>query len=61
MDEVNFGIVTDCSDPAAIAKAIEELLSDPDRYQQMRLRARAAAHRYSWERGEEAILSALEK
>jgi glycosyltransferase involved in cell wall biosynthesis len=60
VDEVDFGIVTDCSDPAAIAKAIEEILSDPARYQQMRLRARAAAPRYSWERSEEAILSALE-
>jgi glycosyltransferase involved in cell wall biosynthesis len=61
VNEVDFGIVTDCSDPAAISKAIEELLSDPDRYQQMRHRARAAAPRYSWERGEGAILSALEK
>jgi glycosyltransferase involved in cell wall biosynthesis len=60
VNEVDFGIVTDCSDPAAIAKAIEELLSDPARYRQMRERARAAAPRYSWEQSEGAILSALE-
>jgi glycosyltransferase involved in cell wall biosynthesis len=60
VNEVDFGIVTDCSDPAAIAKAIEELVSDPDRYRQMRVRARAAAPRYSWEQGETAILSSLE-
>ena len=60
VNEVGFGIVTDCSDPAAIAKAIEEIFSDPNRYEQMRVRARAAAPHYSWEQSEKDILSALE-
>jgi len=58
--EVGFGIVCDCSDPATMAKAIVELLADPIRYEDMRVRARAAAERYSWEAQEPAILSALE-
>jgi glycosyltransferase involved in cell wall biosynthesis len=58
--EVGFGIVCDCSDPAAIAKAIEQIVSDPVKYEQMRKNARAAAPEYSWERQESKILSALE-
>lgn len=57
--EVGYGTITDCSDPAAIAKAIQDLVSDPARYEEMRARARAAAGRYSWEAQEPLILSAL--
>lgn len=59
VNDIGFGIVTDCSDPASIAKAIQELVSDPERYRQMRDRARAAAPKYSWEHEEATILSAL--
>jgi glycosyltransferase involved in cell wall biosynthesis len=59
VEEVDFGIVTDCSDPAAIAKAIQELLADADRNDEVRMRARGRSPRDSWEQGEEAILSAM--
>lgn len=61
VEEVGFGVVCDCSDPAAIAAAVTDILSDPERYEQMRKRARAAAEdRYNWETQEQTILAALE-
>jgi glycosyltransferase involved in cell wall biosynthesis len=57
--EVGFGVIADCSDPVAIAKAVADLLSDPQRCATMREHARAAAVRYSWESQEPLILSAL--
>lgn len=59
VSEVGFGVVCDCSDPPAIAKAIQDVVSDPARYRAMRDRARAAASAYSWEPQEQTILSAL--
>ncbi|MGZ7031598.1 MAG: glycosyltransferase [Thermoanaerobaculia bacterium] len=58
--EVGFGIVTDCSDPASIAKAIQELTGDPALRAAMSARARAAAEEYSWERQEAIILDAAQ-
>ena len=54
--EVGFGVITDCSDPAAIAKAILELCSDPARWEEMRANALAGAPRYAWEAQEPLIL-----
>lgn len=59
VSEVGFGLVCDCSDPAEIAKAIQELTSDPILHREMGARARAAAPIYSWDREEEKILSTL--
>jgi glycosyltransferase involved in cell wall biosynthesis len=57
--DVGFGVITDCSDPAAIAKAILEITSDPEKARAMREAARAAAPRYSWEGQEHLILGTL--
>lgn len=57
--EVGFGVITDCTDPKAIAASIEELCADPDRRAAMRTAARAAAPRYSWEAQEPLILGTL--
>ncbi|MGZ7030462.1 MAG: glycosyltransferase, partial [Thermoanaerobaculia bacterium] len=59
VNEVDFGLVVDCSDPGAIAKGIQKLLSDPERVKEMRANARAAAPRYSWDAQEEKILDTL--
>ncbi|MGZ7032851.1 MAG: glycosyltransferase, partial [Thermoanaerobaculia bacterium] len=57
--EVGFGLVADCSDPAPLAKGIQELLSDPERLRTMMANAKAAAARYSWDAQEEKILQTL--
>jgi glycosyltransferase involved in cell wall biosynthesis len=59
VSDVGFGVVTDCSDPAAIAKAIEELTSDPRRWSAGHEAALAGALRYCWETQEQQILAAL--
>ena len=56
--EVGFGVITDCSDPAAIAKAIGEITADRAQHAAMRANAVAAASRYSWEEQERTILDA---
>ncbi|MCA1832140.1 MAG: glycosyltransferase [Actinomycetota bacterium] len=59
--EIDYGAIVDCSDPSEIAKGIQDVLSDPVRYAQMRSNARAGAERYSWESQEHKVLAALPK
>ena len=56
--DVGFGIVTDCSDPAAIAKAIEELTTDDARWTAAHEAALRGAKKYSWDAQEAQILEA---
>jgi glycosyltransferase involved in cell wall biosynthesis len=60
VSEVGFGVVVDCSIPAAIAEGIEQITNDPDLRASMSARARAAAETYSWERQEEIMLDAVQ-
>jgi glycosyltransferase involved in cell wall biosynthesis len=48
-------------DPTALATALNEILADPERYAQMRERAREAALRYTWERESPKLLALYEQ
>ncbi|HET6495184.1 MAG TPA: glycosyltransferase family 4 protein [Thermoleophilia bacterium] len=58
IEDTGAGFVVDASDPKAIASAVNEILADPARRDQMSEAAKAARRRYSWET-EEHILTKL--
>jgi len=58
IEDTGAGFVVDASDPKAIASAVNEILADPARRDQMSEAAKAARRRYSWET-EEHILTDL--
>lgn len=51
------GVTFTPGDPVAIAEAMNEILSDPDRCAGMSDRARAAGERYTWERESNKLLA----
>lgn len=56
IEETGAGLIVDTSDPAAIANAVNQLLSDPRLREEMSTRARATRSRYSWEREEHVLV-----
>lgn len=51
------GLTFPPGDPVALAAVLNEMLADPQRYRQMRERAREAARLYTWERESSKLLS----
>ncbi|MFN2640576.1 MAG: glycosyltransferase [Actinomycetota bacterium] len=49
------GVTCDPEDPAAIAAAIRAVIEDPQRYEQMRQNAKAAAALFTWDREAEKL------
>ena len=58
IEDTGAGVIIDTSDPRAIASAVNEILADPERREQMSQAAKASRKAYSWER-EEHILTEL--
>ncbi len=57
VEQGEIGLTFAPGDPASLAGALNEMLADPERYAQMRERAREAARRYTWERESEKLLA----
>lgn len=55
------GLVVPRADAAALAAAIERLMSEPDRLRRLRERAHATAQRYSWKRVADDTLGLYEE
>lgn len=55
------GRVCDASDPAALALAIDDVVSDPAEYEQMRKNAAEAARAYAWPNEAAKLLGLYEK
>jgi glycosyltransferase involved in cell wall biosynthesis len=60
-EEYGCGLVCDPTSPAAIAKAVDRLLADPDLYARMRAGALAAAEVYNWEAQERNLLGVYDR
>jgi glycosyltransferase involved in cell wall biosynthesis len=58
VEQGEMGLTFSPGDPAALAAALNEILTDPERYRRMRERSQEAGRRYTWER-ESAKLLAL--
>ena len=58
VEDTGAGVLIDASDPGAIAQAVNAILADPERREQMSRAAKASRKAYSWER-EEHILTHL--
>jgi glycosyltransferase involved in cell wall biosynthesis len=58
--EVGFGVVTDLTNPRALAEAIRSLIDDPATRARMHERALAGARRYCWENEQEKVLALVE-
>jgi len=58
VEDTGTGVLIDASDPGAIAQAVNAILADPERREQMSQSAKASRKTYSWER-EEHILTDL--
>lgn len=57
VEQGEIGLTFTPGDPASLAAALNGILADPARYEQMRERARQAAHRYTWERESQKLLA----
>jgi glycosyltransferase involved in cell wall biosynthesis len=55
------GLTFSPGDPTALAKAINEMLADPERYRRMRERAKDAARHYTWEQEAPKLLALYEE
>jgi glycosyltransferase involved in cell wall biosynthesis len=60
VEQDGMGLTFTPGDPAALAIALNEILADPERYGQMKERAREAARRYTWERESPKLLALYE-
>jgi glycosyltransferase involved in cell wall biosynthesis len=60
VEDGEIGLTFEPGDPAALAAALNEILADPARYEQMRERCREAAHRYTWENESHKLLALYE-
>jgi glycosyltransferase involved in cell wall biosynthesis len=57
VEQGGMGLTFAPGDPASLSKAINEILADPDRYEQMRERARESSQRYAWEHESPKLLA----
>lgn len=57
VEEGELGRTFTPGEPAALSMALNEILADPERYNQMRQRAREAAKRYTWEQESKKLLA----
>ncbi|HEX6688020.1 MAG TPA: glycosyltransferase [Solirubrobacterales bacterium] len=57
VEQGEIGLTFAPGDAAALAAALNEILADPERYREMRERARGAARRYTWERESRKLLA----
>lgn len=61
VEQGEMGLAFTPGDPTALATALNEVLADPERYAQMRARAREAGRRYTWERESPKLLALYER
>lgn len=56
IEETGAGLIVDTSDPAAIAAAVNQILGDSARHDEMSEKARTARAHYSWEQEEHLLV-----
>jgi glycosyltransferase involved in cell wall biosynthesis len=57
VEQGEMGLTFSPGDPAALATALNEILTDPASYRRMRERSQEAGHRYTWERESHKLLA----
>jgi len=57
VDQGELGRTFTPGEPAALSMALNEILEDPERHDEMRQRAREAAKRYTWEQESKKLLA----